>query len=115
MSSLCKQSNFRVNRAGAQYAAPPVTRPVSAVEELAYGVYSWSSVKTVLLTRRRARYESVGVGISRHDPVGLGRSLAGVEFLARLRSSVCLALFRSGAHGLRPQRASDEQFRGCLD
>jgi hypothetical protein len=43
------------------------------------------------------------------------RSLAGVEFLARLRSSVCLALFRSGAHGLRPQRASNEQFRGRLD
>ena len=35
--------------------------------------------------------------------------------LARLRSSVCLAPCRCGAHRLRPQRAGDPQFRGCLD
>ena len=40
---------------------------------------------------------------------------SGLEFLARLRSSVCLAPFRCSAHGLRPQRAGDQQFRGCLD
>src|SRR5262245_1928068 len=99
----------RLGSAVRPFAAPMVDPVICLVRNMSL------QYRTILLTQRRARYESVSPGISWHDPVGLGRSHAGVEFLARLRSSVRLAPFRCGAHGLRPQRASDQQFRGCLD
>ena len=49
----------------------------------------------ILYTERRAPYESVGPGISWHDPTGLGRSLAGVEFFTSYE--VQYAWHRSGA------------------